>query len=144
MIEIPGDPEGPEQTRAIAEGIREAVLLLARATASDRGGLRYPSDAHQVLGALSAAADLLPTILEQTHDFVTQTAAPRFDRDPEGGDVYGSRTLAEAVQEAAGHARGLGRALRMATGGMRSMNSINDDIYNELDALDIDDEAPPA
>jgi hypothetical protein len=161
MIEIRADqttaparadgPQSPGQTRAIAEGINEAFVLLNRATMPGRGGLRYPSDAYSVRGDLSAALDTLPSTLEQMHDFITQVVSDPAARQglggaPGGGDPQAPHHLAEAMQEAADLARRLARVLRTAGFAMASIDAIGGDIYEEIHDVnwDLDDEAPPA
>jgi len=159
MIEIRADqtaaparadgPQSREQTRAIAEGIREACVLLNRATMPGRGGLRYPSDVYRVTGDLSAALDTLPTTLAQMHSFITLIVTDPAARQglggaPGGGSPQASLRLAESMQEAADLARRLARVLITAGFAMGSIDAISGDIYDEIhhDNWDVDDEAP--
>lgn len=142
-------PQSPDRTRAISSGIREACVLLNRATMPGRGGLRYPSDVYRVQGDLSAAIDTLPTTLEQMHDFISRMVSDPAARQglggaPGGGDPQAPHRLAEAVQEAAELARRLARVLITAGFAMESIDAIGGDIYDEIhdDNYDVDDEAP--
>jgi hypothetical protein len=161
MIEIrasqasaPARADGPhsgEQTRAIAGGIREAFVLLNRATMAGRGGLGRPADVYRVRGNISAALETLPLTLEQMHDFIKQVisdpvARQGLDGAPGGGDPLAPQRLAEAIGEATDLARRLATVLRTAGFAMAAIEEIGGDIYDEIHDLnwDIDDEAPPA
>ena len=143
-------PQSPEQTRAIAEGIREASVLLHRATLPGRDGLRYPSDVYRVTADLSAALDTLPSTLAQMHGFISQVVTDPAARHGLGSTLGGSDPraplrLAEAMQEAADLARKLAVVLRRAGFAMGSIEAIGGDIYDEIHDVnwDLDDEAPP-
>lgn len=143
MIEIrtdeqapPARPDGPhshEQTRAIAEALSEAARLLNYATMPGNGGLRYPSDVYDVLGALAGMAHTLPQALGQMANWTaTETRAGRVREHPSygdhGGDAHAAATaLAGAMAEAAELADRLGTVLGRGQAAVRGLESIHGD-----------------
>jgi hypothetical protein len=69
---VPSDPLTPNDTRALANGASEAIRALNHATlpADDHPGLKYPSDAYDLLSALYELSGHLPQLLEQISAFL--------------------------------------------------------------------------
>ena len=143
MIEIRTGPDAPaahtdgghhpEQTRAIAHGIREAARLLNYATSPESSGLGYPSDVYDVLGTLSSAVALLPQALGQMSEWIrTEVDAGHAQENADygryGGDAdAAARALASVTTEARAAAEHLQRLLSEGQSTMRGMESIRAD-----------------
>lgn len=125
-----------EQTRAIADGISEAVRLLVYATMPEKRGLKYPSDIYSVLGSLAGALHTLPQALQQMSEWTASEVAAGHAREnpgygPHGGNAEAAATaLTSALQEAARAANKLGGLLtegQSATRGLESTRDQDDD-----------------
>jgi hypothetical protein len=104
----PATPEGPhdpEQTRAIADAVSQAVHLLNYATDSD-AGIGHPADVASVYTALAEALDRLPQALDQMNGWVMLGAlSGRIQEVPGTGPYRGdtaaaARALASVTTEA--------------------------------------------
>ncbi len=111
----------PEQTRAIADGIREAVRLLNYAT-MEAGGVRYPSVVYDVLGALAAAAGAMPQALMQMSAWVAGQVQEGTVREVGGDAAASAYALAGITQEAAAAAARLQRLLDQAQSATRDLS----------------------
>jgi hypothetical protein len=131
----PITPDGPHSnwgTRAVADGIYEAVRLLNYATSADKRGLTYPSDLYEVYGSLHGAVVLLEQSLDQMADWnTTQTRAGYVRENAEYGDHGGDAgaaaadvqlATAAAVQQVRDLAAVLGK-LHAATRGLEASPS---------------------
>lgn len=143
MIEIRTAPDAkpartdgghhPDQTRAIAAGISEALRLLTYATMPEKGGLRYPSDVYSVLTSLSAAVHMLPQALDQMAEHIgSEVSAGHARENPHyghhGGDAHAASAELETVLGLAkSHTRALASALASAQSVIRGIESTRHD-----------------
>jgi hypothetical protein len=110
--------ESSEPALVIAERLVATSVLLNRVVSSESAGLSSTLDAYIVLRELSAAVDPIAAIVGQLHGFVLQ--AGKTASNPFGDtDEPGARVLAEAVRDAAEHARALATCLRRASEGIK-------------------------
>lgn len=100
-------PHHPDQTRAIADAISQAMRMLNYAT-HHGDGLAYPADVSSVFAALAEALARLPQALGQMSGWIVGgSLTGRIQEDPETGPYSGdtaaaARALASVCIEA-GH-----------------------------------------
>lgn len=133
----PDAPHSPERTRQLADVAADAIRTLNYATMSDRGGLEYPGDAYELLGALVQLTQRLPQLSgqvaawldsEQAAGHLGEVPAPRgrYGGDSARAVAAAGSALAEAGRAAARLSSLLGEA-QAAIAGVEYVGR-NDDV----------------
>jgi hypothetical protein len=122
----PDAPHSPERTRRLADVAADAMRTLNYATLPHRGGLAYPGDAYDLLGALAQVAERLPQLCGQVGGFLddAHSAGQLFETadGPWGGNARAA--VDETISHltfAADQASALRAALRDAQAEIRAV-----------------------
>lgn len=135
----PDAPHSPARTRALADLAADTARTLNYATMPGRGGLTYPGDVYELLGALAQTAQRLPQLCNQIRDWLVaeQNAshlAERPDGPNEGSSALAVMRAIDGLTLAAGRAEEVRDGLKQAQASIRAVEYVGPAIGEQDEA----------